>query len=400
VNALFRGIPKTLAETYRGTWGPRVGFAFDLTGKQRTVLRGGYGMFYERIEGNFIFSAINNPPFILQSDIADGNIENPTGGTTNRFPAALSNSHPMDMKVPRVMNWSMGVQHKLGADTSIDVAYVGSSAANLSRTLNINQLREGTLQANPGVNANALRPYPGYANINWYVTGANSIYNSLQTQVKRQVRGGGVLNFSYTWSRAITDASAYNENPMDSYNFKRDRGLATFHRAHVAVISYVYPLPFFRNAAGITRTLLGGWQVSGVTTFNTGLPQNIGINPDQAGIGQTGQRPNVVGDWKEGGGQRLQWFNTAAFALPAPGTFGNLGRNVVIGPGTNNWDASLMKNFAFGERVNLQFRAEFYNAPNHLSWWGVANTMGASNFGQITSATDPRTMQFGLRLSF
>lgn len=401
VQSLFRGIPSTLANTYWGTWGPRLGFAYDLTGRQRTVLRGGYGVFYERIEGNFIFSAINNPPFISQSDIADGNIENPTGGTTNRFPAALSNSHPMDMKVPRVMNWSFGVQHKLDSVTTLDVAYVGSSAANLSRTLNLNQLQAGTLQKNPGVNANALRPYPGYANINWYVTGSNSIYNSLQTQVRRQMRGGAMLNLSYTWSRAITDASAYNESPMDSYNFKAERGLATFHRAHVAVISYIYPVPFFKTASNaFLRHALGGWQLSGVTTFNTGLPINIGINPDQAGIGQTGQRPNVVGDWKQGGGQRLQWFNTAAFALPAPGTFGNLGRNVVIGPGTNNWDASLMKNFNFRERFSVQFRAEFYNAPNHLSWWGVASTFGASNFGQITSATDPRTMQFGLRFGF
>ena len=253
---------------------------------------------------------------------------------------------------------------------------------------------------NPGVNANALRPYPGYANINWYVTGSNSIYNSLQTSVRRQMRGGGLLQLSYTWSRAITDASAYNEQPMDSYNFKAERGLATFHRAHVAVISYIYPLPFFQNANAITRAILAGWQVSGVTTFNTGLPQNITINPDQAGIGQTGQRPNVTGDWRQGGGTQLQWFNTAAFALPVPGTFGNLGRNVVIGPGTNNWDASLMKNFRFSERVGMQFRAEVYNAPNHLSWFGVGTTMGATNFGQITSATDPRTMQFGIRLSF
>jgi hypothetical protein len=146
--------------------------------------------------------------------------------------------------------------------------------------------------------------------------------------------------------------------------------------------------------------VLGGWQVSGVTTFNTGLPQNITIQPDQAGIGQTGQRPNVVGDWTQGAGQRLQWFNTAAFALPAAGTFGNLGRNVVIGPGTNNWDASLMKNFSVRERLTFQFRAEFYNVPNHLSWWGVGTTVGAANFGQITSATDPRTMQFGLRMGF
>ena len=105
------------------------------------------------------------------------------------------------MKVPRVMNWSLGVQHKLDAVTTLDVAYVGSSAANLSRTLNLNQLPVGTLQKNPGVNANALRPYPGYGNINMYVTGSNSIYNSMQVQVKRQMHGGGLLNLSYTWSQ-------------------------------------------------------------------------------------------------------------------------------------------------------------------------------------------------------
>ena len=109
---------------------------------------------------------------------------------------------------------------------------------------------------------------------------------------------------------------------------------------------------------------------------------------------------SVVGDWKQGGGTRLRWFNTAAFALPANGAFGNLGRNVVIGPGTNNWDISLQKGFRITERFTTQFRAEFYDAPNHLSWQGVGNTLGNANFGQITSATDPRTLQFGLRLDF
>jgi hypothetical protein len=400
VKALFRGIPKTLADTYWGTFGPRIGFALDVTGKQRTVLRGGFGVFYERVEGNFVFSAINNPPFISQSDIYDGNAENPTGGTTPLFPAAISNSHFTDMKVPRTMNWSLGIQHKLDSLTTLDVAYVGASSANLSRVLNINQLRAGTLQRNPGVNTNALRPYPGFANISEYVTGANSIYNSMQVSAKRQMRGGGLLNLAYTWSRAITDASAYNEQPMDSYNARLDRGLATFHRQHVFVFSYIYPLPFWRTGGEWYKKAFGGWQVSGVTTLQTGRPLNLVINPDQAGIGQTSQRPNIVGDWKQGGGQRLQWFNTSAFAVPAAGTFGNLGRNVLIGPGQNNWDASLQKYFNFTERVRLQFRAEFYDAPNHLSWWDVGVTMGSSNFGQVTAATDPRTLQFGLRLTF
>lgn len=400
VKALFRGIPQTLANTYRATWGPRLGFALDLTGRQRTVLRGGFGVFYERIEGNFLFSAINNPPFISQQDIYDGNIENPTGGTTQLFPAGLSNSHFPDMKIPRIMNWSFGVQHKLDSITTLDVAYVGSSAASLSRTINLNQLQVGTLQKNPGVNTNALRPYPGYGNINMYVTGSNSIYNSLQVQAKRQMRGGGLLNVAYTWSRVITDSSSYSEQPVDSYNFKADRGLASFNRSHVFVFSYIYPLPFWRTGAEWYKKALGGWQISGVTSMQTGNPLNLGINPDQAGIGQGGQRPNVVGDWQQGGGQRLQWFNTAAFALPAAGTFGNLGRNVVPGPGQNNWDASVQKYFTLRENWKLQFRAEVYDAPNHLSWWGVGTTLGNSNFGQITSASDPRSLQLGLRMTF
>lgn len=400
VQALFRGFPKETAQKYLGTWGPRIGFAYDLTGHQKTVLRGGYGVFYERIEGNFIFSGINNPPFIAQQTILDGNVENPTGGSTASFPASISNSHFLDMKVPRIMNWSFGVQQKVTADTTLDLAYVGSSAANLSRTININQLPLGTLQKNPGVNTNALRPYLGWADIQEFVTGSNSIYNSLQFQARRQLRGGGLLNLAYTWSKAITDASAYNESPMDSYNFKRERGLATFDRRHILVLSYVYPLPFWRTGADWYKKVLGGWQLSGVTILQKGVPVNLAINGDRAGIGIAGQRPDAVGDWRQGGGQRLQWFNTAAFALPALGAFGNLGRNVVIGPGTNNWDASLQKNFRITEHAGLQFRAEFYDAPNHLSWQGVGNTLGNSNFGQITSATDPRSLQFGMRLDF
>ncbi len=401
VQALFRGLPRETAQTYRGTWGPRLGFAYDLTGQQKTVVRGGYGVFYERIEGNFIFSGINNPPFISQATILDGNVENPTGGSTATFPSSLSNSHFLDMKVPRLMNWSLGVQHKLAANTTLDVAYVGSSAASLSRTININQLPVGTLQKNPGVNANALRPYPGWADIQEFVTGSNFIYNSLQVQARRQMVGGGLLNVAYTWSKVITDASGYNEGPMDSYHFKRERGLATYDRRHIFIFSYVYPLPFWRTGNEWFKKALGGWQVSGVTTLQRGLPLNLGINGDRAGTGSSGgQRPDVVGDWKQGGGQRLQWFNTAAFALPANGTFGNLGRNVVIGPGTNNWDLSLQKGFRITERLRSQFRAELYDAPNHLSWQGVGATLGNANFGQITSATDPRTLQFGLRLDF
>jgi hypothetical protein len=212
--------------------------------------------------------------------------------------------------------------------------------------------------------------------------------------------GGGLLSGAYTWSKAITDASAYSETAQDSYNFKRDRGLASYDRRHILVISYIYPLPFWRAQRLWYEKAFGGWQLSGVTTMQSGRPMNLGISPDRARTGSGGQRPDVVGDWHVAEKTRWRWFNTDAFALPADGKFGNLGRNVVIGPGTNNWDISLQKNFRVSERVNAEFRTEFYNFPNHFSLWGVNGTLGTATFGQVSSAGDPRILQFALRLEF
>lgn len=399
VKALFRGLPKEISPTKWGTLGPRLGIAYDLTGRQETVLRGGYGLGFERIEGNFLFGRINNPPFVREVTVYSGSIENPAGGVRRLFPASLS-SYDIDLDVPAMHTYSLGVQHKLTRDTLVDVAYVGSAAWHLYRSVNLNQLREGTLLRNPGVNREALRPYRGFADISHHITGSNSNYNSLQAMVRRQVPGGGLFNASYTWSRAITDSSFYNETPMDSYNFKQDRGLAAFDRRHVLVLSYIYPLPFWRQQNRWYEKVFGRWELSGITTLQSGRPVNITITGDRARTGSGGQRPDVIGDWREGGGTRFRWFNTGAFALPADGTFGNLGRNVVIGPGTNNWDVSLQKEFRIGERALAEFRAEFYNAPHHFSYWGVNATFGAAGFGEVNSASDPRTLQLALRLQF
>jgi hypothetical protein len=413
VKALFHNLPKGAAYTDWNTWAPRFGFAYDLTGNQNTVLRGGYGIFYERVEGNFIFSAVNNPPFVQQDLIYNGNVENPAAGSLPVIPSTINNSHYLDMKVPRTMNWSLGIQQRLSRDTILDVAYVGSSAANLAYQQDINQLPIGTLQANPGVNVNALRPYPGYADIYQYNTGANFIYNSLQVQLKKQFSGGGLVNVAYTWSKARTDASAYNYQPMDSYDLRRDWGPSSYNRNHVFVLSYVYPLPFWRNPQEWYKKVLGGWQISGVTTLQTGLPLNVTLASDLAGTGVAsgapgagtgyGQRPDVIGDPRKGV-SGAQFLNPAAFAVPAAGHFGNLGAYAIFGPGTNNWDASLQKDFPVTERIHAAFRAEFYDFPNHLSYFNVAtgsfSATPPASFGQVTGTTDPRTLQFAVRVNF
>lgn len=399
VKALFRGLPKEISPVKWGTLGPRFGFAYDLTGRQQTVLRGGYGMFFERVQGNFVFGRINNPPFVREVTIYSANIENPAGGSTRPLPFVLS-SYDIDLDVPASHNYSLGVQHKLMKDTMVDVAYVGSAGWHQYRSVNLNQLREGTLLRNPGVNRDALRPYLGYADINHHITGSNFNYHSLQLQVKKQMAGGGLLNVAYTWGKSITDASDYSEQPMNSYDFKRDRGLASYDRRHIFVFSYIYPLPFWRGQNRWYEKIFGRWELSGVTTLQSGRPLNLGIQGDRARIGGGSQRPDVVGDWRQGGSRRDRWFNIDAFALPPDGKFGNLGRNVVIGPGTNNWDLSLQKEFRIAERALAEFRAEFYNAPHHFSYWGVGTTLGTSAFGQVNSASDPRTLQFAVRFEF
>jgi hypothetical protein len=399
VLALFHGLPDGAMNTDWNTWAPRVGFAYDVTGHANTVLRGGAGVFYERIEGNFIFSAVNNPPFIQQSTVYNGSVDNPGGGTLQTFPATINNSHYLDMKNPRTLNWSFGVQQKLSKSLMLDLAYVGSSAASLCYQQDINQLKPGTIQANPGINVNAMRPYRGYADIYQYMTGANFIYNSLQAQLKKQMAGGGLFSVAYTWSKSRTDANAYNYQPMDSFNLRGDWGPSNYSRPQVLVLSYVYPLPFWRTGREWYKVALGGWQISGVTTLQTGLPFNLGISAgDVAGTGISNQRPNVIGDWT--GSTRTQYLNPAAFAQPAAGTFGNLGAYALHYPFFNNWDAAAQKSFRVTERVHADFRAEFFNFPNHLSYTSLSTTYGSSTFGQVTGATDPRTMEFVLRFGF
>lgn len=402
IRSLFKGLPEKFLDNSH-VFGPRVSFALDLLGDETTVVRGGYGMTYERIQGNYIFGAINNPPFVQDATVFGGNVENPTGGAQRVLPQNVNTSFAENLEIPTVQNFSLGIQRKISGDTIAEVSYVGSNGYHQTRSLRLNQLRVGTLQANPGVNANALRPYRGYADIIQLDAGSTFNYHSMQALFRKTFRGGGLVNLAYTWSKSIADVSDFNTIPVDSYNPTIDRGLATYDRPHIFVASYVYPLPFWLNGDRWYKKALGGWTFSGVTTAQSGRPLNITVNGDPAGIGTPGnQRPNLIGNPHLPADERTasRWFNTAAFAVPAAGTLGNLGFDALRGPGSQNWDMSFHKSFPIKERLQTEFRFEVFNVFNHLNYFNVGTTVGAANFGQVTQAADPRILQLAIRFEF
>ncbi len=427
VQALFHNLPAGLVNTVFNTFSPRVGFAYDLSGKQDTVLRGGYGMSYERVEGNYIYGSASQLPFIANAQLANGNADTLASLGTLSSVQNIGNSFDPNLRPPRVQNYSIGVQQKLASNTLAELSYVGSYSGSLTWVDDINQAAPGTEQANPGVSAsgrNSLRPYKGYAEIYQYTNGAQSNYNSLQARLQTRFSKGGLVNLSYTWSKALTTGSTYNYSPQNSLNLNADYGPANFNQPKIFVASYVYPLPFWLNSHTWYKEIIGGWQISGITRIANGLPINV-IQPsgqsvagDAVTTASVAQRPNLIANPYHHAGK--QYITSTAFAIPGAGTFGNEEYDAIMGPLYNNWDAALQKNIPLHESIGLEFRAEMFNVPNHLSPFSINATLGSPDaanlgfyqgnysstgtfqnaFGYVATTTDPRTMEFALRVKF
>ena len=383
-----------VTNTVYNTFAPRGGFSYALTEDNLTVLRGGFGIFHDRWSQN-VSTLRNNYPFNQSASIFTASLSNPAEGQRRLFPIALSN-FASPWNIPYYMKWSLGLQRQLPGDVLLDVSYVGSRGVALVRSRDITQPLPSVAVSLTQLNPNAARPYPGFAGINTFETTGNSIYHSMQASASRRFAAGFGLQASYTFSRSIDN----NVTPMNSYADSRlERALSSFDRTHVLALSYIYELPFFRARSDLQSKFLGGWQISGISRFESGTPLTVTIPGDRAGVGGGVQRPDVVGPLtlhKE----LARWFSTSSFATPAPGTFGNAGRNIIRGPGINNWDVSFIKRTNITEAVALQFRAEFFNLFNHTQYSAVNTALGASAFGQVTSARDPRITQLAMRFLF
>lgn len=312
----------------------------------------------------------------------------------------------------------------MGKDALVSVGYFGSKGTHLLGIVDINQAPPGAAVAAglvpPGTIftsanvalLNSVRPYQGYTAINSIETWFNSNYHSLQVNVEKRFSANSLINLAYTWSKNLTDNKSDRSNaPQNTYNrHEGEYGLASFDRRQIATINYVYEFPIFKEQKGFAGHVLGGWQLSGITQFSTGLPLDPGLSTgkDPAGLGTvlsssvSASRPNWACNPNSGAPHtRFQWFNTSCLVdLSANGLPGNAGRSIIQGPGFQGWNVSLFKNLKFGERARFQFRAEAYNLFNHTNPNAIGTSVGSTNYGQIISYRDPRLLQLGAKFYF
>ncbi|HJP90349.1 MAG TPA: carboxypeptidase regulatory-like domain-containing protein [Pyrinomonadaceae bacterium] len=384
---------------------PRVGFAYAPFHDDKTSIRGGFGMYYDKVEGNLIFSQVNVPPFVSTPSLSNGNLANPAGGTpANAALIGSINSIDPNLDIAYSMNFSLGVQRELPRGFFVEATYVGNLGRHLIRQPDINQVPFKALTANlpanggANVNTDALRPYKGFTQILYRLSDANSNYNGMQLYAAKR-KGNLELTASYTWSKALTDTSGNGDGVdvgEDPFNRHSNYGVASFDRRHIFVTTYDYLLPFFSKMKGFGGAVLSGWEISGITRYQAGAPFTVTAN---TAIGTRRADylggPVLLSDPGANG-----WINPAAFG-PAPDTRrGNSGVGIVTGPNLQTWDFSMRKQFTISERFNIRFQADMFNAFNHTNLRGPSTVRTTAGFGTITTAGPPRNIQFGLKLNF
>ena len=438
------GIPAGCIKDRLFNFAPRIGFAYDLTGTGRMAIRGGYGIFFEHTNGNEVTteSLEGSPPLVFSSSQSNipgyeniGKTDNPEGNPLF-FPLSVK-SIPAQAVWPYVQQWNLDVQREFGKAV-LTIAYVGSQGTHLTLQRDLNQIPALPLSLNPykpgeaigglghqhddcgtmttpsgvavtgaaainltvacAVDPSPFRPFVGFGAINRLEEAASSTYHALQASLRRRV---GALQFSaaYTYSHAIDNSSSrFDNNIVDSYKPSASRASGDFDRRHLLNVGYIYDLPFYKKP-GVASDLLGGWQFSGITTFETGNPFSVAnFFSDNAGVANGfggGNYADLIGDpgikpatkFVQGGDGPLL-FNPAAFAAPRGLTFGNSGRNLLRIPRRTNFDMALFKTVAVSDAKSFEFRAEAFNVFNHTQWAGINGAMTCYG-GPSNSAADP-----------
>jgi len=402
--ALFTTIPAGAPRGFfqpQHMFSPRFGFAYAATGK--TVIRGGYGMFFARPQGNMIFSQVNVPPILQLSQFENGNLANPGGAA-----GVLAPNGNITAIDPNVVNGyseqlSLGVQRELPKGIFAEVSYVGNLGRHLLRQPNINQIPFDLNAANAALpsaqratNA-ALVPYKGYSNITQYRSDSTSNYNALQVYLNKR-KGAFFFTAGYTYSKALGDSSGQGDNPENYLDRHYNYGPLTFDRRHAFIATYVWSLPRLGQANPIVRTAFGAWQLNGVIRLQTGQYYTVTGNTS---IG--GRRADYLGgDVLVAGDARTinNWVNRAAFTSAPDNRFGNAPVGNVQAPGLQTYNLSVSKTFQVSERFGLRYQADFFNAFNIANFTGLNTNLASAAFGTLPTAYPPRNIQMQLKMTF
>lgn len=389
--------------TMHGAFGPRLGFAYAPDNK--TSIRGGFGTFYYRPEGNVGFSQVNIQPFLQNIEFDNANLANISAGTANTsgLQGGISAIDP-NLKNPYVEEYSFGVQREIPLGMLLETTYVGNVGHHLLRQPNINTPPIAAVAANQSINANYYNPFKGFSSIAQNRSDSNSNYNALQVYLSKR-KGALALTASYTFAKGLGDSSSNNGDLANWQDLEYNYGELNIDRKHAFVTDANYQLPTFLGHNFLLREVVGGFNVTGVWRLQSGPFYTI--NATAATLGNRranyvpGQPVYAKGSCCTLPGHVRQWLNPAAFTAPPANAFGNSGVGQVVLPGLDQLDANLAKVFPIHDRLTFRIQADFFNVLNHTNYssLGVTATSGSS-FGRLNAAYPPRQMQFGGKFTF